>query len=183
VNSTDRTQFDGPSASAHVGALDPDARRRDDRPTADLEEPSMLYRTTVDVAAPAGQVWSLVRDVESWPTWHPAMTTVELQGPQLEPGVPVRVQQPGRRPDLYTVLAVDEHHFLWAARKPGFRQWADHRVESLDPENCRVELAFGVDGMLGPVVGPLARRTVVRLVDAEAAHLKSHAEGGGGSAS
>jgi carbon monoxide dehydrogenase subunit G len=142
----------------------------------------MLYRTTIDVAAPAAQVWSLVRDVESWPTWHPAMTTVEVQGPQLEPGVPVLVSQPGRRPDLYTVLAVDDHRFLWAARRTGFRQWADHRVESLDPEHCRVELAFGVDGMLAPVVGPLARRTVVRLVDSEAAHLKSHAESGGGSA-
>ena len=142
----------------------------------DPEETAMLYRTSVDVAAPAAQVWSLVRDVESWPTWHPAMTTVELQGPQLEPGVPVRVQQPGRRPDLYTVLAVEDHRFLWAARRTGFRQWADHRVESLDPEHCRVELAFGVDGMLAPVVGPLARRTVVRLVDAEAASLKSAAE-------
>ena len=136
----------------------------------------MLYRTTVDVAAPADEVWSLVRDVEAWPTWHPGMTAIEVQGPQLEPGVPVRVRQPGRRPDVYTVLAVDDHRFLWAARKPGFRQWADHRVESLDPEHCRVELAFGFDGMLAPVVGPLARRTVVRLVDSEAASLKARAE-------
>jgi len=84
---------------------------------------------------------------------------------------------------LCEALGVEDHRFLWAARRTGFRQWADHRVESLDPGNCRVELAFGVDGMLGPVVGPLARRTVVRLVDAEAAHLKSHAERGGGPAS
>ena len=82
----------------------------------------MLYRTTVDVAAPAARVWSLVRDVEAWPTWTPTMSTVELQGPELEPGVPVRVRQPGRRPDLYTVLVVDGQRFLWAARKPGFRQ-------------------------------------------------------------
>jgi hypothetical protein len=105
------------------------------------------------------------------------MSTVELQGPHLEPGVPVRVSQPGRRPDLYTVLVVDDHRFLWAARKTGFRQWADHRVESLGPDRCRVELTFGLDGMLAPVVGPLSRRTVVRLVDSEAAHLKAHVEG------
>jgi hypothetical protein len=136
----------------------------------------MRYHTAVEVAAPADDVWSLVRDVEAWPTWTPTMATVELQGPELEPGVPVRVIQPGRRPDLYTVLAVDDHRFLWAARKPGYRQWADHRVETLGPQRCRVELTFGVDGMLGPVVGPLARRSVVRLVDSEAAHLKAHAE-------
>lgn len=136
----------------------------------------MLYRTTVDVAAPAAQVWSLVRDVEAWPTWTPTMAAVELQGPQLEPGVLVRVRQPGRRPDLYTVLAVDDQRLLWAARKTGFRQWADHRVADVGPDRCRVELTFGVDGGLGAVVGPLARRSVVRLVDSEAAHLKSAAE-------
>ncbi|NMO90468.1 SRPBCC family protein [Actinomycetospora sp. TBRC 11914] len=138
----------------------------------------MLYRTTVDVAAPAERVWSLVADVEAWPSWTPTMTTVELQGPRLEPGVPVRVRQPGHRPDVYTVLAVDGHRFLWAARKTGYRQWADHRVESVDPSHCRVELAFGVDGVLAPVVGTLARRLVVRSVDTEAASLKARAEAG-----
>lgn len=138
----------------------------------------MLYRTTVDVDAPAERVWSLVHDVEAWPSWTPTVSTVELQGPRLEPGVPVRVRRPGHRPDVYTVLAVEDQRFLWAARKTGFRQWADHRVTSLDPEHCRVELAFGVDGVLAPVVGPLARRTVVRLVDTEAASLKARAEAG-----
>jgi carbon monoxide dehydrogenase subunit G len=136
----------------------------------------MLYRTTVDVAAPAERVWSLVEDVEAWPTWTPTMTSVELQGPRLEPGVPVKVQQPGHRPDVYTVLTVSDHRFLWAARKTGFRQWADHRVTRIDADHCRVDLAFGVDGVLAPVVGPFARRLVVRLVDTEAASLKSAAE-------
>jgi carbon monoxide dehydrogenase subunit G len=136
----------------------------------------MRYRTTVDVDAPAETVWSIVHDVEAWPSWTPTMETVELQGPTLEPGVEVRVRQPGHRPDLYTVLVVDGRRFLWAARKTGFRQWADHRVESVDAGHCRVELVFGVDGVLAPVIGPFARRLVVRLVDTEAASLKARAE-------
>ncbi|MCD2196250.1 SRPBCC family protein [Actinomycetospora endophytica] len=137
----------------------------------------MLYRTTVDVDAPAAAVWAIVRDVETWPSWTPTMSTVELQDSAFEPGATVRVSQPGRKPDVYTVLAVDDRRFLWAARKTGFRQWADHRVEGLGRDRCRVELAFGIDGTLGPVVGPLSRRTVVRFVDTEAAALKARAEG------
>lgn len=137
----------------------------------------MLYRTTVEVAAPAAAVWAIVRDVETWPSWTPTMSTVDLQGAEFEPGATVLVSQLGRRPDVYTVLAVDSRRFLWAARKTGFRQWADHRVEGLGPDLCRVELAFGIDGALAPVIGPFARRTVVRMVDTEAASLKTRAEG------
>ena len=143
----------------------------------------MRYTKQVELAAPPERVWSVLADVERWPSWTPTVTALDVldapdgSGPALREGAEVRITQPGMRPTRYTVTGVEDGRwFRWEARRPGLRQHADHAVEAAGDRCSRATLTFGIDGPVGWLVSPLARPTVRRMVDAEAEALRARVE-------
>ena len=138
----------------------------------------MRYEHTVDIAAPVDAVWPVIADIEHWPDWTPTMTTVEALDPlPLRVGLRARVKQPGLRPAVLTVTAVEEgRRFLWGSKQPGLAFSADHVIAS-SPAGSRVRLLAEFTGLLAPVVGAIYGKKVRAYVATEAESLKARVEG------
>jgi len=132
----------------------------------------------VEIAADPGRVRAILLDVERWPDWTTTMIRVSRtdSGP-FAVGTRARVQQPGLRPALWEVSALDQRGFTWVSRSPGIEVAASHAVEA-SAEGSRVTLAIRFSGFLAPLVGRLTGRTVRRYLDIEADGLKACAEAG-----
>lgn len=138
----------------------------------------MRYEQTIEIAAPATQVWRVVAEVDRWPQWTPTMTSVEPLDPlPLHVGMRARVKQPGLRPALLTVASIEEGHaFRWGSQQPGLTFVADH-VVTPTAEGAQVRLSVEFRGRLAPLVSALYGGKVRSYVSTEATSLKAHCEG------
>ncbi len=138
----------------------------------------MRYEHTVDIAAPVGVIWRVLADIEHWPDWTPTMTSIEALDPlPLRVGLRARVTQPGLRPAVLTVTAVEAgRRFLWGTKQPGLAFNGDH-VVAATPEGARVRLLAEFTGLLAPVVGAIYGKKVRAYVTTEAESLKARVEG------
>ena len=139
----------------------------------------MRYEYTVDIASTPDAVWRVLADIERWPDWTPTMTTVEALDPlPLHVGLRARVKQPGLRPSVLTVTAIDEgQRFLWVAKQAGLTFTADH-VVTATPRGSRVRLLAEFSGLLAPVIGAVYGKKTRSYVATEAESLKARAEAG-----
>src|SRR5689334_5214328 len=131
------------------------------------------YETTVDIAAPAAEVYAVTADVETWPDWRPTMDAVTRDdaGP-IRAGSSARVRQPRLRPATWVVDdATPDTTFVWHTAGPGYRVTAEHDIAAT-AAGSTVRLAATVDGPLAPVIWALTGRTVRRYLEEEAAALK-----------
>jgi len=138
---------------------------------------SKRFETTVDVDAPAEVLWSVVKDVESWPKLTESMTFVErLDGGPLREGMRVKVNQPKLPPATWKVTElVENERFVWRARGPGFTTIASHEVIP-DGDKSRLRLSVEQSGLLGGVVGRMGKDLTDRYIAMEAAGIKRRAE-------
>lgn len=133
--------------------------------------------TTIVDATPA-DVWRLLSDVATWPSWTPTMTSIRALGPgPLAVDARFRVEQPGLRPVVMEVTAVDPgRSFTWCAVQPGLRTEATHVVSAEGSHGARVELSFSLAGPLAALVWLRYGRMIRRFVETEAQCLRSAAE-------
>ena len=139
----------------------------------------MEQRTRIDVEAPVGRVWEVLREVERWPEWAPTVTSVRcLDDGPLAVGSRVRVEQPRIPPTEYVVTELEPgRSFTFVARGPGVRTTARHVLEELGTGSTRVTLAVEQAGPVGAVMGRFFRGLTDRYLTAEAAGLKARCEG------
>lgn len=138
----------------------------------------MVIRTEVEVDAPPEAVWAVLTRPQDWPRWTESMDAVEMLDGGLEPGSRVRISQPGMRPLVWTVSALDPGRtFTWTATAGGVTTTAWHTVAGGDGgRRARLELGLAQAGALAPVVALLLGRRMRRYVGLEAAGLRAAAE-------
>ena len=89
------------------------------------------HTVSVDIAARASKVWSVLSDVEDMPSWTTSMTSVSLD-PQgaLAVGSRARILQPKLSETTWTVTEVTPgESFTWVSRGAGISTTASHLLE------------------------------------------------------
>ena len=128
----------------------------------------MQHEVITPIAAPAERVWSILSDVERWPTWTKSVTSVELDGP-LAVGSQAKIRQPKLPVTTWTVTeVVPGRSFTWHSAAPGSRATGWHEVTATGDGTCEVRLALEQAGPLGSLVGLLYRGLTKRYVQMEA---------------
>ncbi|MGA9747446.1 MAG: SRPBCC family protein [Nocardioides sp.] len=121
----------------------------------------MTITTGLDVAASADVVWDLLVDVRAWPDWGPTLREVRLEGGAH------RISA-GSTGEVRTVLGPWLPFRVEDWREGEVRSWAwrvagvpatEHRVRSIGPDRCRVELGvpWWAPGYLAVVALALTR--------------------------
>jgi uncharacterized membrane protein len=138
----------------------------------------MRFQDSIDVAAPAEQVFATYADVTRWPDWTDSVTRVEVLDPgPFAVGTRAKVHQP-RLPVATWVVTelVPGRSFTWVAAGPGLRSTGTHAVEPLPGGGCRVTAILDQEGALGGLVGRLTRRLTQSYLAMEVRGLKRHCE-------
>lgn len=132
----------------------------------------------VDVDAPPATLWAILERPHAWPEWTESIDVVEMLDGDLALGARVRVTQPGLRPMVWTVAALDPGRaFTWTAAAGGVRTAGSHAIEPLDGgERSRLTLGLTQSGALAPLIRLLLGQRTRRYVGLEAAGLKAAAE-------
>ena len=138
----------------------------------------MRYERSIDIDAPADDVWRVIEDVERWPEWSESMTSVErLSVGPFGVGSRAKVKQPRLPQAEWTVTEHDPpRSFRWEAKGPGVRSMGDHAVRPAGEGRSTATLVFEQAGPLGAVIGALFGSMIRRFVDMEAEGLKRRAE-------
>jgi uncharacterized membrane protein len=139
----------------------------------------MRFEQSIDVAAPAAQVFDVYRDVAHWPDWTESVTSVErLDGSDpLRVGSRAKVRQPKLPAATWQVTElVPGRSFTWVATGPGVRTTAGHVVEPTGEVSCRVTAWLEQAGALGGLMGRLTKGITDRYIAMELRGLKSHCE-------
>ncbi len=136
------------------------------------------FASSIQVAAPVTRVWSVLADVTRWPEWTSTVTSIEALGaPALALGSRYRMVQPGLRPAVWTVVALDPlRSFTWEMRSPGVRAIAGHILSPAADGTIRVDLDVRFSGPMSALVSGLFGRLTGEYVAREAASLKRWCE-------
>jgi uncharacterized membrane protein len=128
----------------------------------------MRIEHQLDIDAPPSVVFALTTDVERWPTLTPTVTSVErLDDGPLRVGSQTRLKQPGQRPTVWTVTAIEpDRLFAWSARTFGMHLTATHLIEPT-PTGTSNTLRIDLSGWSAPIVGRLGRRPLRRTLATE----------------
>ena len=138
----------------------------------------MRFEASIEVAAPAHEVFATYADVEHWPDWTTSVTSVErLDNGPLRVGSRARVRQPRLPVAVWEVTELlPGTSFTWVARGPGVRTTGIHRVEALADGNTRAVAVLEQAGPLGALVGLLTRGLTNTYLHTEVNGLKAHCE-------
>jgi uncharacterized membrane protein len=98
-----------------------------------LRRRALDFQISVEVAAPADVVWSVMSDVERWHEWTPSVRGVRLLDPTpLRVGSRAMIRQPKFPPAMWQVVSLDPGSgFVWKSGLPGMWVYAYHSVESI----------------------------------------------------
>jgi uncharacterized membrane protein len=135
------------------------------------------FRTTVEIAAPADRVWSIISDVERWHEWTASISSIErLDTGPLRVGSRALVRQPKLPRNQFEVTALEEGRgFSWESKSPGLRGVGHHWIETT-PTGCRVTLGVDFRGPLAGLVSRFYGRLTQRYIELEAEGLKRESE-------
>ena len=138
----------------------------------------MDIKRVIDIAAPPGQVWAVMADVERWPEWTASVRSVErLDRAPFSVGSRARIRQPRLPVAVWTVTAFEAGRFFeWQSPAPGLLSIGRHRVDAVDEHASRVTLSLTWSGPLTPVIGLLFGKLSQRYVEMEAQGLKRRCE-------
>jgi hypothetical protein len=133
----------------------------------------------IDIAAPPRAVWTVLVDVDRWPTWATQFERLErLEAGPLALGSRVRVKASGTRAAVWTITEYkDERSFTWqASLAPGLRVMGGHVVEAVG-DGATAEFWLESAGWLGTLMGPVLRRRIFsRNTQAATVGLKTFVE-------
>lgn len=137
----------------------------------------MRITHATDIEAPAERVWALTTAIEDWPALMPTVTALERLDPgPLVPGSRARIDQPGLRPAVWTVVTVDAPHtFVWGTKLFGVRTVAEHHI-SATPSGCRNELVIEMVGRGSGLLGRLAKGRLAKTLATENGSFRRAAE-------
>jgi uncharacterized membrane protein len=135
------------------------------------------FNTSIDIAAPAGRVWSIMSDVERWHEWTASITGIRrLDDGPLRIGSRALVRQPKLPQNRFEVTALEEGRgFSWESKSPGLRGIGHHWIEPT-PAGCRVNLGVDFRGALAWPVSRLYGRLTQHYIEMEAEGLKRRSE-------
>lgn len=138
----------------------------------------MGHEVTVEIDATPAQVWSVLEDVEHWPSWNPTMTSVRrLDDGPFGPDSTAEVRQPRLPKNLWRVTRFEPgQRFEWVTSAPGVTIRADHRIVALGNRRSRVTLIIAESGVLSKLVALLFGPLTHRYLTLEATALKKHCE-------
>ena len=136
-----------------------------------------LFETSIEIAAPAEHIWSIMSDVERWSEWTPSVKRINLLGGKpLAIGSRAWVFQPKLPPALWRVIELEERRgFTWVASGPGFRAYGRHYIE-VTPGGSKVTLSVQYDGPLASFFSRFTSDINNRYIAMEAAGLKRRSE-------
>lgn len=139
--------------------------------------PDVDFTISVDIAAPADIVWSVMSDVERWHEWTPSVRSIRRRdsGP-LHIGSRALIRQPRLPAAMWKVTALDPgRSFTWLSGAPGMRVHAHHSVAAI-AGGARATLSLRFDGVLGRLLGRLTASLNHRYLGMEADGLKRRSE-------
>ena len=119
---------------------------------------------TIDIAAPADRVWTILTDTAAYPEWNPFITKLDgslTRGSRLA----VTIALPGAKPRRFTptVTAVEpERRLAWLGRLliPGIFDGAhSFDIEPLTPESTRFTQSERFSGLLVMMLPGVLRST------------------------
>jgi uncharacterized protein YndB with AHSA1/START domain len=145
-----------------------------------MEDERPQYRTTIDIDATPETVWSVLVDLERWPSWTASTNSVtRLDSGAFELGSAVRVKQPRLPTAVWRVTAFERGtSFTWVTRSPGLETSGRHTVVPRASGGVTVVLEAWQSGALARLVGLLISGLGRRYVEMEAAGLKQRCERG-----
>ena len=130
----------------------------------------------LQIGAPPETVWSVMSDIESWPTWNPDIKEAKLEGP-LAPGTSFRWRAGTA---LVSELQVVDppREIAWTGRTMGIR--AVH-VYRFDPSNggTLARSSESWKGLIPAVFKGYSRRTLQRGIEDSLRRLKVQSERAG----
>ena len=129
--------------------------------------PELVRHAPVDEA----NLWTVLSDVESWPTILPTVNEVERLGDVagMAVGARFRVAQPRLRDAEYVVTdVVPGRSFVWRATLPGIVTTASHAIETDQPGSCTLRLGIRWSGPLSFVARLGYSRLTREYIEAEA---------------
>ncbi len=131
----------------------------------------------VEASAPSATdpatLWGVLRDVNAWPNWCPAVTFAQLDGP-FAVGSTARVVQAGLRPESWTIEEVEPaRSFRWRTAGPGFAMVTTYALEPAGPGTV-VRISTATSGRMAWAVGLIVRRPLRRQFRQQAAALAAH---------
>lgn len=138
---------------------------------------TMDFKVVVDINAPPDKVFEVMTDVERWPEWNSAVTSVRRMndGPFVV-GTKAQVRQPKLLPAIWQVTDIDRpRRFIWITRSPGVEVEAGHCVEA-DGAGSRVTLTLRFSGLLGRLASRIFGGLSQRYIATEAEELRKRCE-------
>jgi Polyketide cyclase / dehydrase and lipid transport len=96
--------------------------------------PQLAFSRRLD--APAGRVWRLITDTQTWPQWGPSLRAIDSSNRFIRAGSTGRVQTVAGLWLPYTVGAFQPGQY-WDWRVGGVAA-TGHRVEALGTKRCRL---------------------------------------------
>jgi uncharacterized protein YndB with AHSA1/START domain len=133
---------------------------------------------SIEIAAPASRVWSVMVDVEAMPTWSSSMTSVVLETPgPLEVGSVALVVQPKLSPTRWTVVdLVPGESFTWRSKGLGTTSTGRHVIEPASVGRVAVHLSIEFSGLSSRLTGIMAESYTRNALTFEAEGLKEYCE-------
>jgi uncharacterized membrane protein len=138
----------------------------------------MNSQSSIEINAPASEVWAVFADVEHWPEWTASVDRVTaLDGAAVEVGKRFEIKQP-RLPRLVWEVTdvVPGSGWTWRQQSPGATSLAIHEVVATAAEQTLVRQSIEQRGPLGVVNGLLMRPLIRRYLRLEAEGLKARVE-------
>ena len=135
------------------------------------------FKIVVDINAPPDRVFEMMVDVERWPEWNSAVTSVRRmdEGP-FATGSKAQVWQPKLWPAVWQVTEIDKPRcFIWITRSPGVEIEGGHWVEA-DGAASRVTLTLRFSGLLGRLASRIYGKLSQRYIATEAEDLRRRCE-------
>jgi uncharacterized membrane protein len=135
-----------------------------------------LYRSDqIRIEAPVGEVWSVLTDLPSWPSWMPDVRSVEAGGP-FAPGTRFRWRT-GAGVIRSEVLASEPgRSAVWRGRTLGIEAVHSWRLEDRDGASTLVETGESWSGFLPRVLPGYLGRTLAKTLSRTLVALKSESE-------
>jgi len=138
------------------------------------KDAAVVSSAEIEIDASIEAVWSILTEIERWPTWNPDVKSVSLDGPPVE--CATFRWKAGPSTITSTVIRLDRPRLIaWTGKTLGIRAIHVWRLETHDARTlARTEESY--DGLVARIL----RRPLQKLLDRTLAdvvrHLKAEAE-------